>query len=231
VIATCTDEVRELAAYGARPDRMYVVPWGWNATGSGLARPARVLTLGRLVPRKGVDTVIAAITRVLGAELIVAGGPERSRLDDDPEVARLRRVAAKAEVSGRVTFVGRVGHEEVPALLRSADVVVSDPWYEPFGIVPLEAMACGAAVIASSVGGHLDTVADGVTGLLVPPRDPGQLADRIRYLLAGPARPGAGPWARRPRPGSGPGTPGPRWRPRPRPSTPACARAGPKTRP
>jgi glycosyltransferase involved in cell wall biosynthesis len=188
VIATCTDEVRELAAYGARPDRMYVVPWGWNATGSGLARPARVLTLGRLVPRKGVDTVIAAITRVLGAELIVAGGPERSRLDDDPEVARLRRVAAKAEVSGRVTFVGRVGHEEVPALLRSADVVVSDPWYEPFGIVPLEAMACGAAVIASSVGGHLDTVADGVTGLLVPPRDPGQLADRIRYLLAGPAR-------------------------------------------
>jgi D-inositol-3-phosphate glycosyltransferase len=194
VIATCTDEVRELAAYGTRPDRMYVVPCGVDCDrfrpGSAPrpGRPPRVLTLGRLVPRKGVDTVIAAMARVPGAELIVAGGPERSRLDDDPEVARLRRGAAKAEVSGRVTFVGRVGHEEVPALLRSADVVVSAPWYEPFGIVPLEAMACGAAVIASSVGGHLDTMADGVTGLLVPPRDPGRLADRIRYLLADPAR-------------------------------------------
>ena len=195
VIATCTDEVRELAAYGAPPDRMYVVPCGVDCrrfrAGPAAPRPTgrpRVLTLGRLVPRKGVDTVIEAMAGVPGAELVVTGGPERARLDDDPEVARLRRVAAKAEVSGRVTFAGRVGHEEVPALLRSADVVVSDPWYEPFGIAPLEAMACGAAVIAAAVGGHLDTVADGVTGLLVPPRDPSQLADRIRYLLADPAR-------------------------------------------
>jgi D-inositol-3-phosphate glycosyltransferase len=194
LIATCTDEVRELAAYGARPDRMYVVPCGVDCDRfrpGPAARPAdvpRVLTLGRLVPRKGVDTVIAAMALVPGAELIVAGGPERARLDDDPEVARLRRAAAEAEVSGRVTFAGRVGHEEVPGLLRSADVVVSAPWYEPFGIVPLEAMACGAAVIASAVGGHLDTVADGVTGLLVPPRDPEQLAGRIRCLLADPAR-------------------------------------------
>ena len=194
VIATCTDEIRELAAYGAPADRMYVVPCGVDCDRfrPGPARqpghPPRVLTLGRLVPRKGVDTVIAAMARIPGAELIVAGGPERARLGDDPEVARLRRVAAQAQVSGRVTFTGRVGHKEVPALLRSADVIVSAPWYEPFGIVPLEAMACGAAVIASSVGGHLDTVADGVTGLLVPPRDPGRLADRIRYLLADPAR-------------------------------------------
>lgn len=195
VIATCTDEVTELAAYGARPDHTHVVPCGVDCDRfrpGGLAPrrdgPARVLTLGRLVPRKGVDTVIEAMAGVPGAELVVAGGPERARLDDDPEVARLRRAAAKAEVSGRVTFVGRLGHEEVPALLRSADVVVSDPWYEPFGIAPLEAMACGAAVIAAAVGGHLDTVADGVTGLLVPPRDPGQLADRIRYLLTEPAR-------------------------------------------
>jgi glycosyltransferase involved in cell wall biosynthesis len=195
VIATCADEVRELASYGARPDRMYVVPCGvdcdrFRPGPTAPRRPGRprVLTVGRLVPRKGVDTVIEAMAGVPGAELVVAGGPERARLDDDPEVARLRRVAAKAQVSGRVTFAGRVGHEEVPALLRSADVVVSDPWYEPFGIVPLEAMACGAAVIASAVGGHLDTVADGTTGLLVPPRDPGQLADRIRYLLAEPAR-------------------------------------------
>jgi glycosyltransferase involved in cell wall biosynthesis len=195
VIATCTDEVRELAAYGTRLDRTYVVPCGVDCghfrPGRALprpGRPGRVLTLGRLVPRKGVDTVIAAIGQVPGANLVVVGGPERARLDDDPEVARLRKVAAEAKVTSRVTFTGRVGHQEVPALMRSADVIVSDPWYEPFGIVPLEAMACGAAVIASAVGGHLDTVADGVTGLLVPPRDPGELAGRIRYLLANPAR-------------------------------------------
>lgn len=198
VIATCTEEVAELAAYRARPDRIYVVPCGVDCDRFRPGRPvptlgrpgarARVLTLGRLVPRKGVDTVIAALAQVSDAELIVAGGPARARLDDDPEVARLRSVAAEAQVSSRVTFTGRIGHSEVPALIRSADVIVSDPWYEPFGIVPLEAMACGAAVIASAVGGHLDTVADGVTGLLVPPRDPGTLAGRIRCLLADPAR-------------------------------------------
>jgi glycosyltransferase involved in cell wall biosynthesis len=195
VIATCTDEVRELAAYGATLDRTYVVPCGVDCghfrPGNALPRPdqtGRVLTLGRLVPRKGVDTVIAAIGQVPGANLVVAGGPERARLGDDPEVARLRKVAAESKVASRVTFTGRVGHQEVPGLMRSADVIVSDPWYEPFGIVPLEAMACGAAVIASAVGGHLDTVADGITGLLVPPGDPAELAGRIRYLLANPAR-------------------------------------------
>jgi D-inositol-3-phosphate glycosyltransferase len=195
VIATCTDEVGELVAYGARLDRTYVVPCGVDCGHFSPGRPAprpgspgRVLTVGRLVPRKGVDTVIAAIGRVPAANLIVAGGPERAWLDHDPEVARLRKVAAESKVASRVTFRGRVEHEEVPGLMRSADVIVSDPWYEPFGIVPLEAMACGAAVVASAVGGHLDTMADGITGLLVPPRDPGELADRIRYLLANPAR-------------------------------------------
>jgi glycosyltransferase involved in cell wall biosynthesis len=195
VIATCTDEVRELAAYGTRPDRTYVVPCGVDhdrfCPGPAPQRPEarpRVLTLGRLVPRKGVDTVIKAMAQVPGAELVVVGGPDQARLNDDPEITRLRRVAARAQVLDQVTFAGRLGHEDVPELLRSADVVVSTPWYEPFGIVPLEAMACGVPVIASAVGGHLDTVTDGVTGLLVPPRDPDRLASRIRDLLADPAR-------------------------------------------
>ena len=93
---------------------------------------------------------------------------------------------AECGVTGRVSFTGRVAHEDVPDLLSSADVVVSDPWYEPFGIVPVEAMACGSAVVASAVGGHLDTVADGVTGLLVPPRDPAALAGRLSRLLVDP---------------------------------------------
>jgi type III pantothenate kinase len=72
--------------------------------------------------------------------------------------------------------------------MRSADVVVSVPWYEPFGIVPLEAMACGVPVVASAVGGMIDTVVDGVTGVHVPPRDPDRLADALNTLLGDPAR-------------------------------------------
>jgi D-inositol-3-phosphate glycosyltransferase len=198
IIATCTDEVRELAGYGITPSRIYVVPSGVDTAifrprpgcqPAALPAPpgvARLLTLGRLVPRKGTDTVIAALARLPGAHLFVAGGPDRGQLEDDPEVRRLRSVAAAAGVTGRVTFTGRVRHDDVPALLRAADVVISDPWYEPFGIVPVEVMACGGAVVASAVGGHLDTVRDGITGLLVPPRDPRALADRVGLLLARP---------------------------------------------
>ena len=86
-------------------------------------------------------------------------------------------------MADRVRFLGKVAREHVPALMRSADVVVSVPWYEPFGIVPLEAMACGVPVVASAVGGHLDTVVPGVTGLLVPPREPYALGRALRRLL------------------------------------------------
>jgi glycosyltransferase involved in cell wall biosynthesis len=195
IIATCTDEVSELTAYGASPDTMYVVPCGVDCDlfhpgpdGRPPRAASQVLTLGRLVPRKGNDTVIEAIARVPGTELVIAGGPGHDQIDRDPEVTRLRRIAEACGVAHRVRFTGRVAHEDVPALLRSADVVVSDPWYEPFGIVPVEAMACGTAVIASAVGGHLDTVADGVTGLLVPPRDPAALADALSELLTQPGR-------------------------------------------
>jgi glycosyltransferase involved in cell wall biosynthesis len=74
----------------------------------------------------------------------------------------------------------------MPALLRSADLIVCSPWYEPFGIVPLEAMACGVPVVASAVGGMLDSIVDGVTGAHVPPRDPVALAEVIRGLLKAP---------------------------------------------
>ncbi len=194
IIATCTDEVSELAAYGARPETMYVVPCGIDGdrfrpgpdAGAAVRSPARVLTLGRLVPRKGNDTVIAAIAGMPGTELVIAGGPDPAQLHRDPEVARLGRVAEEHGAADQVRFTGRVPHDDVPALLRSADVVVSAPWYEPFGIVPVEAMACGRAVVVSAVGGHLDTVEDGVTGRLVPPRDRSALAATLRQLLADP---------------------------------------------
>jgi glycosyltransferase involved in cell wall biosynthesis len=81
-----------------------------------------------------------------------------------------------------------VARHEVPALVRSSDVVVTVPWYEPFGIVPLEAMACGRPVVGSAVGGLLDTVVPGVTGELVPPRDPDALTQALAALLADDVR-------------------------------------------
>ena len=96
----------------------------------------------------------------------------------------MSQVAEGFGVADRVCFTGRVPYTDGPALLRSADIVVSAPWYEPFGIVPVEAMACGKAVVVSAVGGHLDTVEDGVTGRLVPPSVTAALTAALNQLAA-----------------------------------------------
>jgi glycosyltransferase involved in cell wall biosynthesis len=140
------------------------------------------------VERKGIDTAIEALARLPGVELVIAGGPERALLGEDAEYRRLRDIAQARGVAGRVVFTGAVPRTQVPALIRSADVVVCTPWYEPFGITPLEAMACGVPVVASAVGGLTDTVVDRATGWLVPPRDPAALASALRALLADPDR-------------------------------------------
>ncbi|GAA4336153.1 glycosyltransferase family 1 protein [Streptomyces venetus] len=195
VVATCRDEAAELARMGIPPHKVVIVPCGVDPdwfTPTGPAAPRgpyahRLLQLGRLVPRKGAEVALAALARLPGTELVVAGGPPSDRLDRDPEVCRLRDIARGAGVADRVRFLGAVPREEVPALLRSADVVVCPASYEPFGIVPLEAMACGVPVVAGAVGGQLDTVADPGTGRLVPPHDPEALARAVAGLLADPA--------------------------------------------
>ncbi|MGW6566328.1 glycosyltransferase [Streptomyces sp. NPDC054975] len=195
IVATCGDEVTELVALGIPLDKIDIVPCGvdhehFRPTGP-VAAPGpyrfRLLHLGRLVPRKGVGVSIAALARLADTELVVAGGPPPERVDSDPEVRRLRALARQWGVGDRVRFTGGVPSDDVPALLRSADVVLCPADYEPFGIVPLEAMACGRPVVASAVGGQLDTVAHGVNGLHVPPRDPQALAAAVARLLASPA--------------------------------------------
>ncbi|MQY06313.1 glycosyltransferase [Actinomadura macrotermitis] len=195
VIATCADETRELEAMGVPRGQITVVPCGvdldrFTPDGPAERRGAahRLVALSRLVERKGVDTMIEALADIPGTELVVAGGPAADALDADPEVRRLRRVAAEAGVADRVVFTGRRSRAQVPALLRSADLVVTLPWYEPFGMVPLEAMACGVPVVATGVGGHTDTVVDGETGALVQPRDPAGTAKTVNRLLADDAR-------------------------------------------
>jgi glycosyltransferase involved in cell wall biosynthesis len=183
VLATCGDEVGELCAMGVPEQRITVVPCGvdldhFRPDGPKAPRTAgpMILSIGRMVPRKGVDTVIAALRQVPGAELVIAGGGP-----GDEEAVRLRALAAAYGLEERVHVIGSVPRAHVPALMRAADVLVTVPWYEPFGMVTVEAMACGVPVVASAVGGHLDTVAG--CGVLVPPRRPRALARALLDLL------------------------------------------------
>ncbi|MGY1716336.1 MULTISPECIES: glycosyltransferase [Geodermatophilus] len=195
VVATCSDEVFELRRLGLSRDRVSVVPCGVDTTvftprgpvAPRSGRP-RLLVLGRLVERKGQEDAVRALAAVPDAELVVVGGPPPGAVDADPEVRRLRELAGSLGVADRVVFAGSVARDDVPAWIRSADVVLAVPWYEPFGITPLEAMACGRPVVATAVGGLQDSVADGVTGDLVPPRDPARLGAVLAALLADDAR-------------------------------------------
>ena len=206
VIAECPQDEADLVHhYDADPDRIVTIPCGFDPAEfapmpKALARARldldpdvpMILQLGRMVPRKGVDNVIRGLARLrrdrgIPAQLLVVGGESA---DPDPaitpEIGRLRRVAAEEGVADAVTFVGSRGRSALRAYYCAADVFVSTPWYEPFGITPVEAMACGTPVVGSAVGGIKSTVVDGRTGYLVPPDDPAALADRLAHLLQTP---------------------------------------------
>ena len=196
VIATCSDEAFELKSLGVPGRRIAVAPCGvdlelFHPDGERDERGARhrILSVGRLVPRKGVDLTIRALAQLVASglddiELLVVGGSDGSGLLRDPAIAELARLANELGVGRHVRFLGQVPQHRMPPIFRSADAVVCAPWYEPFGIVPLESMACGTPVVAATVGGLIDTVVDGVTGVHVPPRDPEAIASALQLLLA-----------------------------------------------
>jgi glycosyltransferase involved in cell wall biosynthesis len=200
VVATCSDEAFELKALGVPSSRIAVVPCGVDVahfSPNGPVAPRngrlRIVTVSRLVQRKGVGIAIQSLARLVArgvdAELVIVGGAgDAAHLEVEPEVARLEGIIDATGMRDRVTLAGRIEHEDLPEMYRSADVVVCAPWYEPFGIVPLEAMACGRPVVATSVGGLIDTVVEDATGVHVPPRDPDALADALESLLADPER-------------------------------------------
>ena len=206
IVAECPQEEEDLIRYyNADPARITVVPGGFDPTefwpiSKALARVSLginpdepvIVQLGRLVPRKGVDTVIRGFARLrrdhgVNARLLIVGGDSN---DPDPsltpEIGRLREVARAEGVDDAVIFVGRRGREVLKYYYSAADVFVTTPWYEPFGITPLEAMACGTPVVGANVGGIKFTVRDGETGYLVAPDDPAAIAERIAHLYRHP---------------------------------------------
>ena len=206
VIAECPEDRRDLIGlYGARPERIREVPCGVDLTEfapvpRALARAVLglppegflALQLGRMVPRKGVDDAIRAVARCRAERggdirLLVVGGtgpvPDPAA---DPELARLMTVAEAEGAGDRVRFAGARPRDLLRYHYSAADAFLTLPWYEPFGITPLEAMACGLPVIGAGVGGIAHTVVDGETGFLVPPRDPDIAAAALGRLHADP---------------------------------------------
>jgi phosphatidylinositol alpha-1,6-mannosyltransferase len=185
---------------GVSPSRLHVIPNGTNPerfrprSGTALrdrlglgARPM-LLTVGRLVPRKGVDTVLRALPRIAASvpevRYVVAGtGPDRDRLE---------RLARQHGVRERVHFVGHVAHDALAAYYSAADLFVmpareAPPDVEGFGLVFLEANACGTPAVGARAGGVPDAIVDGETGLLVPPAAPAALGSALTALLHDPA--------------------------------------------
>ncbi len=193
VVATNSAEVADLASLGVQRSSIRVVPWGVDTDlfapeGQAAKRNGRprLLTAADLTQRQPLETLLRALTRVPGAELLIVGGPAQAGLSRDDDYVKLAKFTATLGIADRVIFTGKVEYADMPPLLRSADLVISTCQYEPSGVTSLQAMACGTPVIAPPVGGHMDAVVDGTTGIIIPPGRPALLAQRIRQLLAHP---------------------------------------------
>ncbi len=205
VIAECEQDRNDmLTLYAAEPSRLAVVPCGFDpdefwpvreSARATLGLPQRdfiVLQLGSMVPRKGVDNVLRALRLLreehrLFARLLVVGGEGGADPMATPEIRRLGQLAHTLCIDDQVSFIGAQPRHRLRDYYSAADVFVTTPWYEPFGMTSLEAMACATPVIGSAVGGILSTVLDQQTGFLVPPNDPAELASRLARLQRDPA--------------------------------------------
>lgn len=208
VAATTIDREHMVAYYGADPERIHVIPPGvdlevfhplprevaFAALGEDPCQ-RMILFVGRMDPVKGLDTLLRALATILDRDpavledacLVIAGG---DKVEDQPrmdaEMARIDALRRDLGLGELVRFVGSLPQDTLPYWYNAAEFVVVPSRYESFGLVALEAMACGAPVIASDVGGLSTLVRDGRTGFLVPDNDPQALADKLAPLLALP---------------------------------------------
>ncbi len=205
IIAECPQDRDDLINhYNAPSYKIVIIPCGFShqefyPIDKSLARRTLkldankhiILQLGRMVPRKGVDNVIRSLKYLnnkQAIQLVIVGG--ENEIPDpaqSPELSRLQKIAVEHGVEALIKFVGRKSREQLKFYYAAADIFISTPWYEPFGITPLEAMACGTPVIGSNVGGIKYTVVDGETGALVPPENPVALAAKIEQLVSNPS--------------------------------------------
>lgn len=204
VISLCPQDKEDLLnLYEISPQKIRMLPCGfspdfWKITQhkarSLLNFPQDqfiLLNVGRMVPRKGVDNVVEAVALLqesnIHVKLVVVGGDEEiADPECTPEIGRLIQLATARGVQDQILFAGRKNRSELKHFYCAADVLVTTPWYEPFGITPLEAMVCGIPVIGSRVGGIKYTVQEGETGLLVQPKNPQDLAQAILKLYRDP---------------------------------------------
>ena len=213
IIAQCPNERSELVKdYGANADKIVLIPSAVNTRifkpvardtarrRIGLDTNGKVIVyVGRMLPRKDIRNVIRALAVLVRKNERSEGSPTTSltfmvvggeTYEPDPvatpEIGELQKLAAELGVTEYVRFIGKRQPEELRNYYCAGDVAVTTPWYEPFGLTPLEAMACGRPVIGSAVGGITYTIKDGETGFLVPPRDPEALAARLQQLLSQP---------------------------------------------
>jgi len=208
IIAECPQDREDLLClYHADPEKMTIIPCGFDPSefypiektearaflGLNPTEPL-ILQLGRLVPRKGVDTAICGFAKWLqqdrvSAQLLIVGG-ESETPDPSltPEIGRLRAIARRHSIEDQVKFVGRKCRDLLKYYYSAADVFITTPIYEPFGITPIEAMACGTPVIGSRVGGVKFTIKDEETGYLVPAKNPQAIAEKLTTLYTNPHR-------------------------------------------
>jgi D-inositol-3-phosphate glycosyltransferase len=194
VLAGTSEERAGLGRLGVAPASVRIVPAGVDTTlfqPSGptaeRGRKPRILVVSPPGDQPELVTVLRALKDLPPAELVVAGGPPRSRLAGDPGCRGLAALACRLGLADRLTCTGKVREADMPALMRSSDVLVHLTTAWPFAVVPVEAMACGLPVVASEA--HGDAVIHGNTGFLVPPAaaaDSALLARQIGDLLASP---------------------------------------------
>jgi D-inositol-3-phosphate glycosyltransferase len=195
-IIASTDKEKEALSnyYGASPGSISVVPCGVNLD---LFRPIDkaialchlgfdgeeiILFVGRIDPLKGIDNLLRAMTYLENQrlKLVVIGGDAQSR----PELERLKSLSQSLRIGDSVAFYGLVKQEMLPYFYSAADLCVVSSYYESFGLVALESLACGTPVVATKVGCVENVIQNGKTGYMVIDNAPRRLADKIALLLS-----------------------------------------------
>lgn len=195
VLASSAEELADLARLGVARAGARLVPCGVDTDRFLPEGPVadrgnrpRLLAAQPLSATRSLGIAIRALAEIPDAELVITGGPAQAGLSKDQDYRAIQRLAKELKVHDRIVYTGRVAPGDLPALLRSADLMVSTAPYEPVGTAAIQAMACGTPVVVAAAGAERDAVVDMTTGLITPPGRPVQLALRVRRLLGNSLR-------------------------------------------